>query len=129
MNATEMFPGKYLKAEDIGDKQPVVIISAIEVETMPDGQKKPVISFAKCKKKLNCNKTNWNTLIKLYGPETSKWTGKPITLKTMEVQFKDELVNAIRISGNKPSAPTAAAPADEFTGEEIKNEPTEASEF
>ena len=111
MNANDMFPSKYLKADDIGDKQPVVVIEKIEVETMPDGNKKPSISFLKCKKKLMVNKTNWNTLIKLYGPDTSKWTGKPVTLKTMEVQFKDELVNSIRISGNKPAAAAPAAAA------------------
>jgi len=116
MNVNELYPSKYLKADDIGEKQPVVVISKVELEKLPDGTSKPSLSFEKCKKKLMLNKTNANQVTKLYGPDTTKWIGKPITLKVMEVQFKDELVNAIRISGNKP----AAAPSVDELNEELE---------
>lgn len=108
MNANDMFPSKYLKASDLGDHKPVVVISNIELENLgseeaPD--KKPVLYFKGKDKGLACNKTNWNTLISLYGQETDGWIGKAIKLQSMEVQFKGRMTMAIRISLNKPSSP------------------------
>lgn len=126
MNANEMFPSKYLKASDLGDHQPVVVIESIEIETIGQGEeaeKKPVISFRGKDKKLVTNKTNWATLISLLGAETNDWPGESIKLLAMEVAFKGKMSMAIRISPQKPAsgaAPKAAPkPADDMSDEEI----------
>lgn len=116
MNANEMFPSKYLKASDIGEHKPVVIISRIEVEKLgqeDDADLKPVIYFKNKEKGFVCNKTNWNTIIKLYGQETEGWIGKAITLQTMEVQFKDQMTMAIRVSLIKPTPVKPSQPVDD----------------
>lgn len=104
MNANEMFPSKYLKASDLGDHTPVVKISRVGVETLgsdEEKENKPVIYFDGKDKGLVCNKTNWNTLIDLFGEETDDWIGSKIKLMTAEVAFKGKMSLAIRISSIK----------------------------
>lgn len=101
-----MFPSEYLKAVDLGSHQPIVTIDSFKVETLGQGEnqeKKPVISFQGKEKTLVCNKTNWNTLIDLYGSETNDWIGKRIKLLALPVEFKGKMSMAIRISPEKPA--------------------------
>jgi len=88
----------------------VLTITEVEIKEVgqgKDAETKPVISFKEVEKALVANKTNCNTIAKLTGSDdTDDWVGHKIRLVTMEVQFKDELVNAIRVSGK----PVKAAP-------------------
>jgi hypothetical protein len=112
---SEIFKSDYLKADEIPDEGMVVTITDVEVKELGQGKDKevkPVLSFAEVEKQLVCNKTNCNTLVKLTGSDdTDNWTGVKIKLVSMEVQFKDELVNAIRISSKPVKAAPKKAPA------------------
>ena len=83
-------------------------ISAIRPEDI-GGEQKVVISFADETKMLICNKTNARSISKALGStETRNWIGKDIILVPTEVDFRGEMVDAIRV----PSCPlsvTAAA--------------------
>jgi len=105
-----MYPSKYLKASDLGTNQPIVRILAVKVESLGQGEEqeqKPVIYFEGKEKALVTNKTNWNTLIDLFGGETDDWIGKRIKILATEVAFKGKMGMAIRISPMKLD--TAAA--------------------
>lgn len=114
---SEIFSSDYLKADEIPEEGMVLTISDVEVKELGQGkdkQVKPVLSFNETEKQLVCNKTNCNTLVKLTNSDdTDDWAGHKIKLMAMEVQFKDELVNAIRISAKpvKTTAPAKKAPA------------------
>lgn len=104
MNANEMFPSKYLKASDLGEHTPIVTIESVSVESLgseEEKENKPVIYFEGKEKGLVCNKTNWNTVMGLFGDETEDWIGKKIKLVTAEVAFKGKMTLSIRISSIK----------------------------
>ena len=113
MNINNAFPSDYLKASDLGDASPTVTIESVELVDVGQGrdkEQKILIRFAGKKKGLICNKTNANTIAKLYGPETDGWVGQKIILQAREVEFAGEMVWAIRVSLQKPAA-AAPVPA------------------
>jgi hypothetical protein len=120
MNINNAFPSDYLKASDLGNKAVTVTIESVELVDIGQGrdkEQKVLIRFIGKQKGLITNKTNANTIGKLYGPETDGWIGHPITLEAREVEFAGEMVWAIRVSLQKPvatpanSMPTRPAPA------------------
>ena len=71
----------YLKAEDIGNKQPELTIESVEVETFgetDEKQHKLALYFKGKDKGIVSNKTNTKRLVEAFGPETDKWVGKKI---------------------------------------------------
>lgn len=126
MNANEMYPSKYLKSSDIGEHTPIVTISNVVVEklgTEDEVENKPVIYFDAKDKGLVCNKTNWSTLIGLFGEETDQWINKRIKIMTAEVAFKGKMTLAIRISSIKVpqiiSAKSEKGKVEEVNADEI----------
>lgn len=105
MNLNEMFPSKWLKAEDFGEgENKVVTIKDVKYETLGQGAKaetKPVIEFRDAKP-LVLNKTNGHIIGQLYGSDTDEWVGKKITLFTMEVDSFGDIVRAIRVRNAVP---------------------------
>jgi hypothetical protein len=61
------------------------------------------------------NRTNAKRIAKLYGPDTDKWLGKPITLYPSECDFGDETVPCLRV---RPEAPQIDDPDDDLDEEE-----------
>lgn len=125
MNINEAFPSKYLKASDLGDKRPTVIMESVSMETLGQGEEqetKPVVSFRGKDKGLVLNKTNSNTIAGLYGPDTDKWAGQPITLSAVEVAYKGKMCISIRVSTIKPKGGAAADPHPKT---ENQNEPAD----
>lgn len=132
MNISSAYPSKYLKADDLGDKSIVVVIDRVEMETLGQGrdkETKPVVFFKGKEKGLVLNKTNANTISKLYGGETDEWEGKPITIMAREVEMQGDMVMAIRVSLQKPvpkkqgTAPAAAQEPSEEEGAPVSQEP------
>lgn len=112
---SEVFQSDYLKADEVPEEGMVLTISGVEIKELGQGKDKdvkPVLSFEETGKQLVCNKTNCNTLVKLTGSDdTDDWDGHKIKLIAVEVQFKDEMVNAIRISSKPVKAAPKKAPA------------------
>lgn len=110
MKLSEAFPGKYLKADDLGDEDVAVTIKDCTQEMVGQGSDaslKLVLMFREFDKGLICNKTNAKVIAKLYGDDTDDWTGKKIVLwVNHDVQFGNEVVSAIRV---RSKAPTSAA--------------------
>lgn len=110
----DMFPSKYLKAADFEDGDQVMTIDRLEKDNVGQGKDAKdvwVVYFDGEDKGLILNKTNTNTIAKLYGDDTDDWIGKQVTLFATEVQFQSEMVEAIRVRSKPPKRPTAKAKA------------------
>jgi hypothetical protein len=122
MKISAAFPSKYLKAPDLDDKEIRLVIARVEIESITDDEKKPVVYFTKAKKGLVLNKTNAKAISTAYGDDTDLWEDKEIVLFPMMVQFRDDMVESIRVkipkvavaSKPKPAAPTEADPPDQI---------------
>jgi len=119
MKVSEAFPSKYLKSADIGDRQVMVTMKHVQLEKVGDDDHKPVLYFRQGSKGLVLNKTNSKTIDAAYGDEMDDWGGKEIILFSMMVQFRDELVESIRVK--VPKAAPAPKPAPQ-TQDEIDDE-------
>lgn len=113
MKANDVFPSKYLKADDLnGDT--LVTIKSVTKETMKGksgaDETKPVMHFDEMQKGLVLNKTNWAAIAKLYGDESDDWKGQTITLTVKEVDSFGDVVSAVRVE--KPTAKQPEKPAD-----------------
>lgn len=105
MKLSEAFPSNYLTASDLNGQSVIVRISSVEVIEMGKGNKKEtklLIGMLNKKKQFICNKTNANTISKLYGDDTDGWLNQAITLRPTEVEFGGEMVLSIRVSLQKP---------------------------
>lgn len=102
MKSSEVFPSKWLKAEDLGDKEPTVIIDKIVLEEFDNGQK-PVMYFKGKEKGVVINKTNWSMLEHLCRSEESdEWVGQKIRLVVEMVPFQGKVVPSIRVKRALP---------------------------
>lgn len=131
MNINTAYPSAYLKADDLNGRAVTVTIDRVEMEEIGQGRNKetkPVIYFRGKEKGLVCNKTNANTIAKLYGGETDEWAGKGITIRPAEVEYQGEMMIGIRVSPMKPGgaavpAKATAAPAPKPTDPDPSDEP------
>ena len=110
MNFDQLYPSKFLRASDLGGAPLTVTIGGITRENV-GGEPKAIITFASGEKPFIANKTNGNTLCKLFGKETANWIGKQIVLVPTEVDFRGDMVEAIRIRAPRVAAQPAAAAA------------------
>lgn len=100
-NASELFPGKFLKPIDI---QGIVSATIFKLElqdfTDPktkETETKPVLWFVGLDKALILNKTNTSMLSQKLGNDIEQWSGKEISLEVRKVESFGELVEAIRV--------------------------------
>lgn len=100
MNTDSIYPSKYLKAGDISETPQSFTIASADIEEVGrEKQPRLVLYFQDEPKGFVCNKTNLNTIAKALGTkETDEWIGKAIKLYSTEVNFGDEMVEAIRVS-------------------------------
>lgn len=118
MNINDAFPSRYLKASDMGDKDRVLTITGITLETLGTGddkETKPALSIQGTEKKFVLNKTNARTIESLYGSDTNNWIGKRIAVGSRETDFQGKATLALRVS---LKAPAPAAPSVAPAGEE-----------
>ncbi len=110
MHIDQLFPSRFMRCADLNDKELRVTIAGVRREDV-GGEQKVVLSFADGAKMLILNKTNARAIAKVLGSETRGWTGKAITLIPAQVDFRGDLVDAIRVRAaqQRPSP----APADE----------------
>ena len=129
MNLTDAFPSRFLKASDLpADGAEIFTIEKISLEQIgADKEVKPVIFFEEESKGLVLNKTNGRTIARiLQSQEFDDWLKHKIGLYRADVEFRGELVEAIRIKAakqpeQKPAAPQkpATVPSDELDEEGI----------
>src|SRR6476659_477300 len=127
MKISDVFPSKYLKAEDLEGASVTVTIEEVKREEVgPKKESKPVISFAETLKRLVLNKTNAATIAKLYGEETDEWLGKRIILYPKDTEFQGEMVLAVRVSLQKPTG--AQKPSSDDKGRLHDNPPPDVDD-
>lgn len=124
MNVNTAFPSKYLKAADLGDTQPVVTISHVEIEEVgQDKEKRPVCYFQGKVKGVVLNRSNANSITAISGtPETDEWPGVQVQLYVAVVSFRGEEVEAIRMRAPKVAPkprPAPVPPPPEMTADDI----------
>lgn len=96
MKVTEVFPSKWLKAADLSGKSHIVTIEHAVMEEI-GSERKIVLYFRGKTKGVVLNKTNAGAIASQYGDDTDAWGGCEVELYPDRVQFKGELVAAIRI--------------------------------
>ena len=114
MNTDQIYPSKYLKAADLDEGGMTVTIDDFAMEEVGHPpEEKAVVYFKECRPMI-CNKTNKNTLAALLGKETDDWIGKQVELIMMMVNFKNDVVPAIRVQPfRKPLPPEAESGTDD----------------
>lgn len=115
MKMNEVFPSRFLKADDLEEGDLTVTIHDSEPVTheeftqkgKPTPDHKPVLHFSQPRgtKPLVLNKTNWTAISKALGSDDSDdWCGKSITLYATEVESFGEMTMAIRVRLKAPKA-------------------------
>jgi len=103
--ANDVFPSKYLKAEDLESDLNLTVKNVV-FEDLASGETKPVAHFDELDKGMIINKTNWSMIEKITGEKDSdNWKGKKVCLTVMDVEFKGDIVSAIRVKAAKDSNP------------------------
>ena len=83
----------------------VLTISEVTAEEIGDEKKtKPVLAFKEIDKKLVLNKTNMSALVAALGNDMHRWVGAKVVLYPAMVQFKDKMVQAVRLRMPGPKA-------------------------
>lgn len=116
MLLSEVFPSKYVKADDIpeGKKVPVVIDRCKQEEVGREKDLRLVLYFKGSNKGFVVNKTNGTAIGDAYGRDTDLWIGKPILLYRTTTSFAGDTLPCIRVSIPPAGAP-APAPAPAAT--------------
>lgn len=114
MKRNDVFPSRFLKADDLQERDLTVTIKDCEMVEFTDPQTrerddKPVLYFQEQGvKPLILNKTNFSTIEKVLGSdETEDWKGKKITLFGIEVEAFGNITLTIRVR-QKPKNSNAA---------------------
>ena len=130
MKMNDVFPSKYLKADDLEDGDLTLTIRNEDPVTheeftqkgKPTPDNKPVLHFKeRDSKPLVLNKTNWKTIGQALGSDDSDdWCGRQITLFATEVESFGEMTMAIRIRLKAPknakAEPMVAIPPQQKPG-------------
>ena len=89
----------YLTADHVKEHggEKVTVIKGVEARSFGE-KKKLVLALDGFEKDLVVNATNANEIAKIAGTKDySKWVGVKVTLYSTKVQFRNEMVDAIRV--------------------------------
>lgn len=101
MKKSDVFPSKYLKADDLKGKPVTATIERAAYETLktPDGKEnsKTVLYFVGAKKTLPLNLTNWDAAAEICGEDTDDWNGCKIELYADKTTMGGRTVACVRV--------------------------------
>jgi hypothetical protein len=103
-----MYDREFIGTWDLLGRDVTVVIAKVEprkLKSQRGEDKKPIIFFEGKEKAFVCNKTNGKTIAGMYGPDTTKWIGRPITLYPTTTTAGAEVVDCIRVRPAIPAAP------------------------
>jgi hypothetical protein len=96
----DLFPGRYMKAGQLGDRKHTLTIVDVQTEMLPDDQGgerlRGVITFKEVPYAWVINKTNATLLRAMFGRDVTTWKGRKVTLYRGE--FRKDY--AIRVWGS-----------------------------
>jgi hypothetical protein len=101
MKTQDVFPNRFVKAEDL-DREVPCFIEQVTLEEVfnPANKEKanhPIMYVKGGVKGILLNKTNWHTIADEYGDESDNWKGKAIVLYSKEVSTPEGPQPAVRI--------------------------------
>lgn len=105
------YNGSFLRAADFSKTPKTLTIKRYEVKNL-NGTDKLVIHFNELKGSLVLNQTNAVTLGNEFGDELNDWLSKPVTMWAEQIQFRDKLVDSIKVKPAKKPAPKPVEKAD-----------------
>ena len=111
MKRDEMFPSKYLRAEDLRGQTIVVTVAGVEWEEVGDSETHPVVHFENKKKGMVLRPTNGDMLFALLGEDSDDWTGKQVELYVTDTVYKGRPTKGVRVRGIQAQTP-AGPPED-----------------
>lgn len=83
----ELYPGRFLKAGELGDRKVTLTIASVDTEEL-EGDKgkkvKGIIAFERTPRQLALNRTNGVCLREMFGRKLDAWPGKRVTLFAAE---------------------------------------------
>lgn len=101
---SELYPGRFLKADILKGKKATLTIKEIDVQDLVGETGKPaakvIVSFAERPLELVLPKTNGECLRRMFGNNPHAWVGKRVTLFPSTTKFGRETVDCIRIWGS-----------------------------
>lgn len=101
MKQGDVFPGRFLRADDLNGHTPTVTIARAELQTIGDTQKL-VVYFEGKDKGIVLNRTNFNAIVEITGADdTDDWPGHRIRLVTARVDFQGRRFVTIRVDDPK----------------------------
>lgn len=127
---SQLYPGKYLKADDLNGKSYTLRIVAVNVELVRqfDGTKawKVVLSFDKAQKLLILNKTQCRALAAITGSELfARWQGVTVRLSPVTAQNGKPTIHIAKVL-TADSPPIAEEKASLPTSQGSSHEPATA---
>ena len=102
MNISELYPSKYIKADDLQGQQAPVTVMSITVEEIADKEFKPVMRFMGKEKGMVLNKTNAINCASVWGDDTIAWQGQHATLLAAPVMFQGKQVMGLQLLPKPP---------------------------
>jgi hypothetical protein len=113
MDIDQLYPSRFLRSADLGGRPMRVSIEGLKREDI-GGESKVVLSFTNGTKALILNKTNAKAIAKALGTkETAAWRGKAIVLVSAQVDFRGDIVDAIRVRPASAQLQASDAPLNE----------------
>lgn len=77
----QLYPGRFLKAGELGDRKVTLAITSVDTEEL-EGDKgkkvKGILSFEKTPRQLALNRTNGTCLREMFGRNPQAWVGKRV---------------------------------------------------
>ena len=130
MDASQYFTkSNYLSAADLEGKSVAATImneKQVEFNSRERGrERKLVVFFAEVDRGFVLNKTGYEALSKAYGPETTGWHGKKVTLIPDQIEIDKKTVDFIRLHVdpadfvNPADWPKPTPPSRDEMGDEI----------
>ncbi|MGI9294511.1 MAG: hypothetical protein ACR2PS_11070 [Pseudomonadales bacterium] len=108
MKLDQMYPSKYIKADDLGNARVTVTVQAVVFEDIGNNEMKPVMKFMAHDKGMVLNKTNATLCGSIWGDETDTWQGKTLDLFAAPVMFQGKSVMGLSVAPHMPTANTPA---------------------
>lgn len=112
MKISQLFPSKYVKAQDLNGKTVTLTMAKLVIEELGHGaekERKPVLYFQKATKGMILNATNARTIAALHGDDSIEWEGKRISIYPTTVRAFGKVNDVIRVVEQIPPAPKPAA--------------------
>lgn len=102
MKMSDVFPSKFLGADDFSAKGEMFQIQKVDVVTMKESSSgeekiKPIVYLVGFTKPLVVNKTNWKRIASQFGDESDDWKGKKIGVRLEQVDAFGETKDGIRV--------------------------------